>query len=173
MNRAEGLYTIPLQLLKESMFDAEWKVDKAFVEDQKMEGVYDADIVAKVHFVKQNDFHTLSLQINGTVSVACDRCLDIFPLPITMTQDYIVKVGDENDELSESDDVILIAPDEAELVLTAEIYEMIMLALPMKKVHANEKDCNSDVISYMNQSKKNKEEKTDPRWDSLKNMFKN
>ena len=50
-----------------------------------------------------------------------------------------------------------------------------VLSIPLKKVHPNEKDCNADVVSYLKQSanKKTKQETTDPRWDSLKNMFKN
>lgn len=173
MSRTKDLHTIPLQTMKEGIFDEVLKIDKKFIEAQEMEGVFDADICVDVHFVKQPSLHTLSLRMKGTVLVECDRCLDIFALPIEMNQEMVVKVGEKDDELAEADNVIIISPEEMELGLSPIIYEMIMLSIPLKKVHPNEKDCNSDVVSYLEQSEKRKEEKTDPRWDSLKNMFKN
>ncbi len=174
MSRTKDLHTIPLQTLKEGVFDGKLKIGKEFIEAQEMEGVYDADLHIAVHFVKQQNLHALSLQMKGTISVECDRCLDVFALPIEMNQELIVKVGGKDDELADAENVIIIAPDETEIGLSPLIYEMIMLSIPLKKVHPNEKDCNSDMISYLKQPKsKKKEEKTDPRWDSLKDMFKN
>lgn len=175
MSRTRDTYTIPLQSLKEGVFDEVLEIGKEFIEAQKMEGVFDADVHAKVHFVKQKNLHTLSIVMKGTISVACDRCLDVFALPIEMCQDMVVKVGEKDDELADAENVIVIAPDETEIGLSPILYEMIMLSIPLKKVHPNEKDCNADVVSYLKQSanKKTKQETTDPRWDSLKNMFKN
>ncbi|MCQ2958923.1 MAG: DUF177 domain-containing protein [Bacteroidales bacterium] len=172
MSRLKDLYTIPLQTLKEGKYDEILRITKEFIEKQQMDGVYDADLNVNVHFVKQKDLHTLSLKMKGTISVACDRCLDIFQLPIQMDQDMVVKVGEKDDELADAENVIVIAPDETEIGLSPIIYEMIMLSIPLKKVHKNEKDCNSNVVSYLKQKKKKNEEKTDPRWDSLKDMFK-
>lgn len=174
MSRTKDIYTVPLQSLKEGVFDEVLEIGKEFIDAQKMDGVFDANVRATVHFVKQKNLHTLAVQLKGTVSVACDRCLDVFALPIEMSQDLIVKVGEKDDELADAENVMIIAPDETEIGLSPIFYEMIMLSIPLKKVHPNEKDCNSDVVAYLSQSeKKTKQETTDPRWDSLKNMFKN
>ena len=173
MSRTRDIYTVPLQSLKEGVFDEVLEIGKEFIDAQKMEGVYDANVCATVHFVKQKNLHTLAIHLKGTISVACDRCLDVFALPIEMNQDLVVKIGEKDDELADAENVMVIAPDETEIGLSPILYEMIMLSIPLKKVHPNEKDCNSDVVAYLKQSKKIKEEKTDPRWDSLKNMFKN
>ena len=175
MSRTRDTYTIPLQSLKEGVFDEVLEIGKEFIEAQEMDGVFDADIRATIHFVKQKNLHTLSIAIKGTVSVACDRCLDVFALPIEMNQDMIVKVGEKEDELADAENVMVIAPDETEIGISPILYEMIMLSIPLKKVHPKEKDCNADVVSYLKQSTNNKtkQETTDPSWDSLKNMFKN
>lgn len=171
MNQTDDLYMIPLQTLKEGKFDEEWKIGKEFIEEQKVEGVFGADLIVYVHFVKQSNLHTLSLQMQGTVMVECDRCLDIFPLPITAEQNLVIKIGEKDDELADAENVMVIAPETTEIHLSQTIYEMILLALPLQKVHPKLKDCNAEMLSYLKKSaKKTKEEKTDPRWDSLKKL---
>lgn len=175
MSRTKDLHTIPLQTLKEGKYDELLKLGKEFIEEQEMEEIYDADLSVEIHFVKQQNLHTLSLKMKGTISVACDRCLDVFALPIEMNQEMIVKIGEKDDELADAENVMVISAEETEFGISPILYEMIMLSIPLKKIHPNEKDCNPEVVSYLKQSKKSKqkEEKTDPRWDSLKNMFKN
>lgn len=171
MKRTSDAYTIPLQGLKDGKFDETLKIGKEFIDEQKIEGVFDANLSVTVHFVKQVDLHTLSIQLKGMVAVECDRCLEIFDLPIEMNQDMIVKIGEPTDELADEENVIIVSPEETEFGISSVIYEMIMLSLPLKKVHKSEKDCNSDMMTYLKQSKKVKKEvKTDPRWDSLKNI---
>lgn len=174
MGRTKDSHIIPLQTLKEGKYDDVLEIGKEFIEAQEMEEVYDAKLRATVHFVKQKELHTLSIQLNGTITVACDRCLDLFELPIEAQQDMVVKTGGEDDELAGAENVIIIAPDETEIGLSPILYEMIMVSIPLKKVHPNEKDCNAEVLSYLKHSSgKQNQESTDPRWDSLKNMFKN
>lgn len=174
MYQTRDSHIIPLQVLNNGAFDANWKIGKAFIDEQKVEDVQDAKLTVSVHFVKQLNVHTLSLKMKGTVSVPCDRCLEVFKLPIEMSQEFLVKTGSKDDEMSDTENVMVVAPDATELCLTPTIYEMILLALPLKKVHPNEKDCNADVVSYLkHETEAKKEEKTDPRWDSLKYMLKN
>ena len=172
MSRVKDVHTIPLQALKEGVFDEVLDLGKEFIEQQQMEGIFDANLRVEVHFVKQQNLHTLSLKMKGTVSVECDRCLDVFALPIESEQELIVKKGEKDDDLADADNIMVIPPDETEIGISSILYEMIMLAIPLKKVHPNEKDCNSDVVSYLKQSKRTKKEITDPRWDSLKDMLK-
>lgn len=175
MYQTGDLHIIPLQALKNGAFDADFKIGKAFIDEQKVEDVQDAKLTVSVRFVKQLNVHTLSLTMKGTVSVPCDRCLEVFNLPIKMSQEFVIKTGNKEDEMSDAENVMVIAPDATELCLTPTIYEMILLALPLKKVHLKEKDCNAEIFAYLKQKPeaKKKEEKTDPRWDSLKYMFKN
>ena len=45
---------------------------------------------------------------------------------------------------------------------------MIVLAIPNKRVHESEEDCNQDVLDELDDYES--EEETDPRWDALKNL---
>lgn len=175
MSRTKDIYTIPFRSLKEGVIDEVWNIGKEFIEGQELEDVKDANLAVSVHFVKQIQLHTLSITMKGTVTVICDRCLDDFQLHIVSSRELVVKQGDADDELSDAENMLVVSPEMTELELSPILREMILLALPLKKVHSNEKDCNAEMLSYLKQSEKRqqKEKEVDPRWDSLKNMFKN
>ena len=79
------------------------------------------------------------------------------------------------DTYSEDDDTVTIAEDEGILDMSWFIYEFVMLAIPIKHVHAPGK-CNSVMTQKLNElngavrSGKEEADATDPRWDKLKNL---
>ena len=112
-------------------------------------------------------FHT-----EGSVAVTCDRCLDDMDQPIETDNKLVVKLGDT---YSEDDDTITIDENEGILDMSWFIYEFIMLAIPIKHVHAPGK-CNSamtrklEELSGAVRSGEEEEEAIDPRWEKLKNL---
>jgi uncharacterized metal-binding protein YceD (DUF177 family) len=173
MSRQKGSYLIPLQSLKEGIHEMTFKLGKEFIDVQNVEGMLDANLTVKIEFTKRATVHSLHLLLKGTVEVECDRCLDPLKLTIKHDQTFAVKVEVPNDEFSNSEDVILLSPDDINIDLTHILYESILLSLPMKKVH-EEKKCNSTMLSFLEKDEPvEKKEKNDPRWDSLKNIFEN
>jgi uncharacterized protein len=118
---------------------------------------------------------SLEFKISGTVKVNCDLCTAEFDLPIEGDYKLIIKVGG-SDTGNEDDDIITVAANEHELDLAQYIYEYIVLSLPIKRVHPLDKDGNSTCDKEMLEKVKNylidqeKDEKSDPRWDGLKNI---
>ena len=112
-------------------------------------------------------FHT-----EGSVAVTCDRCLDDMDQPIETDNKLVVKLGDT---YSEDDDTITIDENEGILDMSWFIYEFIMLAIPIKHVHAPGK-CNSAMTQKLEElsgavrSGEEEEEAIDPRWEKLKNL---
>ena len=90
------------------------------------------------------DTYNLTFGINGYVVVKCDRCLDDLAIAVDMEEQIKVASFDcayPNDEINtaESNDIYDIAWD---------IYEIVELSLPLKKVHA-EGDCNSEMVQLL------------------------
>ena len=87
----------------------------------------------------------------------------------------VVKFGEEyNDE----DDEILILPHgEHQLNIAQYVYEMLVLAVPQKRIHPGIEDgtLQSEVLDKLNElqpkEKRSNKEENDPRWDELKKLL--
>ena len=76
----------------------------------------------------------LTLRTEGTVTVACDRCLDDMDQPISATDHLSVSLGEAYED--EGDEQVVIPREDGTLNLAWLMYELIALAVPMKHVHA-------------------------------------
>ncbi len=118
---------------------------------------------------KATGFFEFLFHTEGTVTVTCDRCLDDMPQSIETDNRLIVKLGAVN---SEEDDIITVSEDEGILDMSWIIYEFIVLAIPIKHVHAPGK-CNlamSQVLEELSADRSSDEESVqlvDPRWSKL------
>lgn len=102
----------------------------------------------KVHLTVQrkHDTYLLHFSFDGTVDVACDRCLDPLPLPVSTDWDLKVTYGDDFDW--SSDDSITIPEEETSLDVAPMLRDTILLALPMRRVHP-EGGCNTDMAATL------------------------
>jgi uncharacterized metal-binding protein YceD (DUF177 family) len=116
---------------------------------------------------KQTVMMILDLHIDGTVVVLCDRCGEPFDLPLSVTEKYYVKFGEESED---ADEIIVLNHSEHELKIANLIFELIIVNLPFKRVHEEGK-CDPEVLKKLEEYKPEaKDEKDDPRWDALKNI---
>ena len=119
---------------------------------------------------KMTGFFELQFHTEGIVTVSCDRCLDDMEQPIDADNSLVVKLGDT---YSDDDDAVTIDENEGMLDLSWFIYEFVMLAIPIKHVHAPGK-CNSAMtqklaeLSGAVRSSEEEAEAVDPRWEALK-----
>ena len=118
---------------------------------------------------KMTGFFDLQFHTVGSVTVSCDRCLDDMEQPIVADNTLIVKLGDT---YSDEDDTVTIDENEGILDMSWFIYEFIMLAIPIKHVHAPGK-CNSAMtqklaeLSGAVRSGEEAADVVDPRWSAL------
>jgi Predicted metal-binding, possibly nucleic acid-binding protein len=119
---------------------------------------------------KATGFYELHFHTEGTVIVPCDICLDDMEQPIVADNCLIAKLGAETN--TEDDDVVTVDENEGILDTAWLIYEFIVLAIPIKHVHAPGK-CNSvmtqklEELSGAVRSGKEEAEEIDPRWSAL------
>jgi uncharacterized protein len=168
-----GLYTIPLSGLKEGHHTLDFEIDNEFFELFEESEVKEGSLVAVVEMDKRSSHLDLTIKISGSVMINCDRCLEIFAQPIESENRILVKFGKS---IEDSDpDILSIAADEHELELQQQIYEFIILALPIKRVHPVDKNgkstCDPVMIKKLEELLIEEEKEIDPRWDELKKLM--
>ena len=160
--------------LKEGKHLFEYSIDNKFFEAFNFDDYNDASIKSSLTFVKKSTLFELFFITKGTVEVPCDLTNELYDQEIDSELSVVVNFGPEyNDENEE----ILILPHEAfEMNVAQFIYEMIVLAVPNKRIHPKVLDgtMESEALNKLKelQIKKVKAvETTDPRWDKLKNLI--
>jgi uncharacterized metal-binding protein YceD (DUF177 family) len=89
----------------------------------------------------------IAININGTVNLACDRCLDDLILPVNTNGDLAVHFG-KVDDSSHDDDLIVLDPSEGEIDLSQYIYDSINVSLPLQRIHPDGQ-CNPEMMKKL------------------------
>ena len=159
----------------------ECHVDESFFNTEEQTEVRRADVnvTLKVTRKSENTCH-LEIACRGTVTTACDRCLDDLDLPVDV--DYQLNVEQMGTELDDSNDGLLIVPEDwRELDAAPLVRDTVLLALPMTRCHENEDDCNADMLDALDrhraeavpdddEGQQSETTGTDPRWEALKKL---
>ncbi|WP_298763184.1 DUF177 domain-containing protein [uncultured Polaribacter sp.] len=169
-------FNIPFVGLKEGKHLFEYDIDNTFFELYNYDEFEKTSLKVTLDFVKKSTLFELNFAVSGTVNIPCDVTNENFDQEIVTKMPLVVKFGSEfNDDNEE----ILILPHEAYQFSVAQfIYEMIVLAVPNKRVHPKVLDgtMESEALNRLEelQIKKEKpveEKPTDPRWDKLKSLI--
>jgi len=160
--------------LKEGKHEFKYSIDNKFFEAFNFDEYVSSSIEVSLSFVKKSTLFELVFIAEGSVEVPCDVTNELYDQEIDSELPLVVNFGPEfNDDNEE----ILILPHEAyEFNVAQFIYEMIVLAVPNKRVHPKVLDgtMESEALKKLKelQIKKVKAvENTDPRWDKLKNLI--
>ncbi len=181
--------TFDIEVIKflEGIHEINFEIGDSFFqhfEDNELvkNGKLTARVIMKVGAnVIEMDFH-----IAGKVTLTCDRSLEAYDQPLDFHEKMIYKYGAEEKEIDEN--VIMITRDTPKVNVAQLIYEFILLALPLKKIHPdyrNEMDeedyegegiyayidgQDSDIHNDDSDSGDSNNEAVDPRWDLLKKL---
>lgn len=169
-----GLYTIPLGGLKEGRHVFDFEIGKEFFEEFEESEIKEGWLTAYVEMDKSKSHLDILVRISGKVTICCDRCLEMFSKPLESENRLLVKIGKS---ISDDDPDILSLPStEHELDLKQHFYEYIHLALPIKRVHPDDKNgkstCKTEMLEKLNELLVDEvnENLSDPRWDELKKL---
>ncbi len=165
-------FKIDLKNQKDEVRTLDYDLDNRFFSALDGSEVKQGTLHVSVSIRKMTGFYELLFHTEGTVTVTCDRCLDDMPQPIETENRLVVKLGAA---YSEEDDVIIVPEDEGILDTSWLIYEFIVLAIPIKHVHAPGK-CNaamSQVLEELSADRSSDEasdQQVDPRWSALEKL---
>lgn len=165
-------YEIPFVGLKRGKHLFTYNVDASFFEHFEDAPIKEGNIEIDLYFDKAN-FFMLEFQIHGNIPVICDRCSEPFDLELDGQYMLIVKYDDDvipgEAPDSENEDILYISRNETHVNVANQIYEFIVLSIPMQKMHPDdENDEPGCQIKWDNGE--DKEKSTDPRWDALKDL---
>ena len=165
-------FKIDLKGLKEDDTVLAFDLDDGFFAALSDSQLEHGTLHVSVSIRKMSGFFDFRFRTEGSVTVVCDRCLDDMEQTIEADNVLTVRLGDTQ---SEDGDTVTVAEDEGILDISWFIYEFIMLAIPIKHVHAPGK-CNSAMTQRLEElsgavrSGEEEAEALDPRWEKLKNL---
>lgn len=163
-------YLIPFKGLSIGKHEYQFHVQDSFFAALESEIIERGNLKANLVIDKQSRLMTANINIQGSIKLICDRCLDLFDFPISVKYEQIYKYGNSPDQ--QEDDIVYLDENEYQLDISQLIIENIILEIPIKRVHADDGDsnptCNTAQLEMIDKHSKKKE--TDPRWDALKNL---
>jgi uncharacterized metal-binding protein YceD (DUF177 family) len=147
-------YIIPLNGWAAGEREYRWQAGIKFFQMFDNAEILDAAVGIDARAVKSGHYIGIDLDIQGTVTVPCDRCLEDLTLPVEAHPAFSVKFGEETgseEEMREgSREILLVSDSDADLDLSQVIYDYVCLSLPMQRVHA-EGECNPDTVRFLGQ----------------------
>lgn len=168
-------FNIPFSGLKLGKHNFVYEIDDAFFESFDYQEFNGASVNISAVLEKMSTMMELEMKATGTINVDCDLTGESYDQPIDSDLKLVVKFGEEYND--EDDEILIIPHGEHQFNIAQYIYEMLVLAVPQKRVHPGVEDgtLQSDILDKLEelQPKEQKEpsEKTDPRWDDLKKLL--
>lgn len=167
-------YEISFSGLKNGKHIFRFDLDKAFFKLFETEQEFDnPKINATVVLEKHTTFLELTIDVNGEVELVCDITSDIFDEKIENQMQFLVKFGEKYDDSDEN--VITIPMNDHQFNVAQQLYESVVLAIPMKKISPKVTDEDLEILEKYSPKETQEEEEeeetqSDPRWDALKKL---
>ena len=170
-------FIIPFVGLKIGKHHFEYKVEQAFFEHFEYEDFNDVSINISLELEKKATLLELHFEISGWVNVNCDLTNEPYNQAVKNEFDLVVQFGDEYND--ENIDILILNHGAYEVNIQQYIYELTILAVPIKRIHPGVEDgtLDSEILEKLEElspklkDKKDKEEDIDPRWNTLKQLL--
>ncbi|MCL2073185.1 MAG: DUF177 domain-containing protein [Marinilabiliaceae bacterium] len=173
--KAERLYIIQFKGLKDGVHSFIYSVDSNFfslIEDSMYK---EGNISVELTLTKSVNMLILDFCLNGTISSVCDNCLEPIEVPVSNSEKFYIRFGDQFEELTENS--LIIPQSENEIDISKILYDIIVTSLPMRHLHDYDENglmgCNPEMIEKLREysSEKISTNETDPRWEGLKKLI--
>ena len=162
--------------LKQGKHQFEYDIDNKFFEHFDYDEFNSANINVDLLLEKKPTMLELTFKASGTVNINCDLTNEPYDQLIESELFLVIKFGHEYND--DNEDILILPHGEYEVNIQQYIYEMLVLAVPSKRVHPGVLDgtLESDVLEKLDElSPREKEVKAeediDPRWNKLKNLL--
>ncbi len=160
-------YKVNLKGMSSDTVSYQWHVDDDFFSAVQGPEVQHGALDVALRVKRTSEAYKLVFQLDGTVKVQCDRCLELMDQPIQAQCELKVRLGDD---FSDDGELITIPYEDGILDIAWNLYEMIALQIPIRHVHVDG-DCASRTDEV--QPANNSQRPTDSRWDELKKLITN
>src|SRR5258708_4142499 len=163
-------FSVNILGLGKGVHQFEFQLEDDFFKKYGQEVVTKGKFTARVALDKEETFIEADFKIEGNALLICDRSLDEFEFPVSLSRKIVFKYGEEPKEVS--DEIIVITHDQQKLDVGQLMYEFIALGIPIKKLHPRfqqePEDETEGKIIYSSATEGKGE--IDPRWEMLKKL---
>jgi uncharacterized metal-binding protein YceD (DUF177 family) len=175
--KALKAYTIPFVGLKVGEHDFDYQIDNTFFQNFEYDEFNAVGVKIDLKFEKKTTLLELYFSAEGSVNINCDVTNEPYDQAIADNFKLVVKFGDEHND--DNDDILIVTHGEYEINVAQYIYELIVLAVPAKRIHPGVEDgtLQSDILSKLDELSPGEDGKTksseaiDPRWNNLKKLL--
>lgn len=170
-------YNIQFAGLKLGKHHFDFDITKSFFDCFDYEEFNESNVKTTLVFDKKTTLMELNFHIEGWVNVNCDLTNELYNQPVSGNFDLVVKFGQEFN--NENEAILILPHGEYEVNVAQYIYELIILSVPLKRIHPGVKDgsLKSEVLEKLEElspkqlDEKNNTDEIDPRWDTLKKLI--
>ncbi|EDP72766.1 hypothetical protein FBALC1_16732 [Flavobacteriales bacterium ALC-1] len=170
-------YIIPFVGLKVGEHHFDYQIDNTFFQKFEYDEFNAVDVKIDLKFEKKTTLLELYFSASGSVNVNCDITNEPYNQAINDQYKLVVKFGNEYN--NDNEEILIVPHGEYEINVAHYIYELIVLAVPTKRIHPGIEDgtLQSDILSKLEELSPGKENKTkssediDPRWNNLKKLL--
>lgn len=175
MSKALREYDIQVFKLSNKSHDYSYSIKDSFFELFENSFIEKGNLEVKLNLEKTPSLINTIFKIEGEVELVCDRSLETFMYPISISQKLIFKYAEDFEELS--DEILTIPHDIQQLNVAQYIFEFIGIEIPMKKLHPKyqDDDSNDDLLVYQSDElteEDDEDKNVDPRWAALNKLKK-
>ena len=166
-------YLIKFSGLKEGLHYFNYELGNKFFKKFDYYDFLSSRLLVNLELEKKSTLLNLKFSFSGEIEVQCDISMESFDL--NLKTDYSVVVKFKDNIISTDDKVIFLPSGSHSIDISHMIYESVVLAVPQKKIHPGIENgsLKSEIAEKLEElkPKKNFKDKTDPRWDKLKDLL--
>ena len=162
-------YKVDLKGMSDGTLSYNWHADDNFFSAVQGPEIQQGQLDVALRVKRTAGAYELVFQLDGTVKVLCDRCLDLMDCPICAEHVLRAKLGDE---FVDDGDLIVVPEESGILNVAWNIYEFAALDIPLRHVHPDG-ECNRQFEMESLAQDEEKDKNIDPRWSELKKILDN
>ena len=169
-------YEIAWQGLKPGPHTYVYDIDDRFMAEREVDDSFkDWNAKITLGFDKHESFFMLHFDIDGYVTVPCDRCGDEFKLRLWDEFDLLIKLlGEDAEQIDEEDDVVFIPRSETVIDISNWLYEFLLLSVPIQHIHPDQENgesgCNPQALSLLEKLAEVPDTTKNQLWKGLENI---
>lgn len=138
-------FKIDLNGLGDGVTTFEYGLDDSYFEAMGGSDIRGGRVGARLDVTRSGLSFSLEFSVSGTVTVACDLCLDDMEQPVSASGTVVAKLGDGD---MEGDDYVVVDRNDGILDVAWLIYEFVALAVPVRHVHG-QGGCNPGMLDIL------------------------
>jgi uncharacterized metal-binding protein YceD (DUF177 family) len=166
-------FNIAYKGLADGLHRYQWTLDDRFFAAFEGSEIHGGEVNVTLELEKSAAGLKLSFAMDGRVRVECDRCAEECEMPVEWEGGFRVRFGDEKVDFD--GELMWLGHGEGEFGVAQYLYESVLLALPLKRTHA---DCAPAGVRFISEEEFERAERgsemqkmaDNPEWQKLKEL---